>query len=263
MQKIVFLDTETTSLEDARLVQLCIKGPEPDELINALFKPPVPIDLKAMMTHHITEKMVADKPAFESHYRDQAADPLTKNIVVAHNAAFDLEVMAREGIEIKRWICTKKVALHLWPEWECHKLQYIRYRLGIEIDAGNVHDALADVLVLEAVFERMVLEAKARLGTKVHLCGGGDPKDAEEAARMAERQAIIERMVEWSMNPSLLHAFTFGKYSGIPVADVAKTDPGYLRWILTQDFDEDVKHTAKHWLQAARPKTQSNQTSML
>lgn len=253
--KLVYLDTETTSLEDGRLVQLCVKGPEEDELINALFKPPVPIEFEAMAVHHVTEKMVADKPAFVGAYRDQAAEPLTENIVVAHNAPFDVGVLEREGVVIPKWICTKKVAMRLWPDWPSHKLQVIRYRLGIEIDAGNAHDALADVLVLERVFEAMVEEAKRQLKISVHLCGSGDAEDYADVGKMAERGAVIDAMLRWSREPSLLHAFTFGKHKGKTFQDVAVADPGYLRWLLGEEnFDEDVKHSARHWLEATRPK---------
>lgn len=218
MRPVVFLDTETTSLADGRLVQICVKGPQPDELLFYAVKPPVPIGLEAMAVHHITEKMVADKAPFEGRLRDQAADPLTKNVVVAHNAPFDVAVMAREGIEIKEWICTKKVAMRLWPEWGSHGLQYIRYRLGIDIDAGNAHDALADVLVLEQVFHKMLGEA------------------------------TIDQMLDWSVQPSIIHFAAFGKHRGKPWKQVAAEDPQYLFWLRRQDIDADLLHTLNHWI---------------
>ena len=62
--KILFLDTETTGNSDKdRLVQLAVKERFVDEpLVNALYKPPVAISIESMAIHHITEKMVAEKP---------------------------------------------------------------------------------------------------------------------------------------------------------------------------------------------------------
>jgi len=95
--KICFLDTETTSLENGRLVQLAyeIYDSEKTEsmIVNRLYKPPVPIELEAMMVHHITEKMVEDKYPF---LPSDMGNILENYIFTAHNASFDLGVMERE-----------------------------------------------------------------------------------------------------------------------------------------------------------------------
>ncbi len=61
----IFLDTETTGTEkEDRLCQLAYKL-ETGEIVNELFKPPLPIAIEPMSVHHITNEMVADKPAFK------------------------------------------------------------------------------------------------------------------------------------------------------------------------------------------------------
>jgi DNA polymerase-3 subunit epsilon len=40
-------------------------------------------------------------------------------------------------------------------------------------------------------------------------------------------------------------AFTLGKYADVPLAEVARQDPGYLRWLLGQDFLPDVRGLTK------------------
>jgi hypothetical protein len=47
-----------------RLCQLAYKL-ETGEIVNKLFKPPLPIAIEPMSIHHITNEMVADKPAFK------------------------------------------------------------------------------------------------------------------------------------------------------------------------------------------------------
>jgi exodeoxyribonuclease X len=241
MNRFVFFDTETTAAVDGRLVQIALKGPEPDEFLVDTFKPPVPITFEAMAIHHITEKAVAGRPPFEGTFRERVAEQFLHPdvIAVAHNAPFDIAVLKREGVEVPRWIDTLKIARRLRPEFAQHTLQYLRYAMGIEIDAGNAHDARADVLVLEQVFG--VLTAEARL----HLGLAPDPT-GEQLER--DDQAIDEWMQKISREPSLLHVVAFGKHKGKTWADVARDDLSYLFWLQKQDTDEDVRHTVDHWL---------------
>jgi len=61
----IFLDTETTgTAEKNRLCQLAYKL-ETGEVVDELFKPPLPIAIDAMCVHHITNEMVENKPAFK------------------------------------------------------------------------------------------------------------------------------------------------------------------------------------------------------
>jgi hypothetical protein len=47
--------------------------------------------------------------------------------------------------------------------------------------------------------------------------------------------------------------FAFGKYAGRQLRDVAKTDPGYLRWINSEDFSAAVKVVITHALYGVFP----------
>ena len=67
----IFLDTETTGTEkEDRLCQLAYKT-EAGKIANQLFKPPLPIKIDSMCVHHITNEMVADKPAFKDSHEYQ------------------------------------------------------------------------------------------------------------------------------------------------------------------------------------------------
>ena len=108
----------------------------------------------------------------------------------------------------------------------------MRYYLDIEIEA-TAHDALGDVLVLEKLFERLLNKIKET-----------DNLDDEKA---------IKHMIEVSSKPSLMYSFSFGKHIGKTVEDVAKIDPGYLKWFLDtkekdNPDDEDWIYTLKHHL---------------
>ncbi len=236
MPKIIFFDTETTgNTEKDFLCQIAYKTGE--ETFEALYKPPIKIPPEASAVHHISNKMIADKPSFaESGDKEKIKELFedTNSIVVAHNAPFDLVMFKKEGIEPKNFICTLRVVRHLDPEEKIAKynLQYLRYLLEIEVEA-QAHDALGDVLVLEKLFERL----KKKIMEKENI----------------EESDALERMMEISSHPSILHTFKFGKYNGKRIEEVVKTDRGYLDWLLEQKLngdgiDEDWIYTLKHFL---------------
>ena len=51
----------------------------------------------------------------------------------------------------------------------------------------------------------------------------------------------------------------FGKYSGMKVSALSFTDEGYLKWILEQDFEDDLKSVIEEHLTPGRlPSQKSN-----
>ena len=236
MNRLIFFDTETTgNTEKDFLVQLAYK--HDNESFVGLYKPPIKIPPEASAIHHITNKMVEDKPIF----KESTDQPIIKklfedkdSIVVAHNAPFDLIMIEKEGIKPNKFICTLRVARELDKEGkiERYNLQYLRYLLDLDVEAV-AHDAMGDVLVLEKLFERL----KNKLIK--------DEKLDEDTA--------IEKMIEISSHPSLLRSFSFGKYNGKKLEEVLAVDRGYLEWLLAQklegdQIDEDWIYTLKHHL---------------
>lgn len=236
-KKIIFFDTETTgNTTEDYLCQLAYKTGE--EIFTALYKPPVKIPPEASAVHHISNKMVADKPAFqdsEDYKKIKKLFEAPDTVMVAHNAPFDFAMMKREDIEPTAFIDTLRVARHLDKEEKIERfnLQYLRYLLEIEIDAP-AHDALGDVLVLEQFYERLL-------------------KKVMEEENCSEAEAI-EKMIEISSHPSLLRTIGFGKHRGKKVAEVADTDRNYLEWLLSEklkdpSLDEDWIYTLKYYLE--------------
>ena len=65
MTLFIYLDTETTGAgPDDRLCQIAFK-PEVGPTTSELFNPGMPIAIDAMSIHHITNKMVENKPPFK------------------------------------------------------------------------------------------------------------------------------------------------------------------------------------------------------
>lgn len=236
MSKIIFFDTETTgNTEKDFLCQIAYKSE--DETFNELYKPEIKIPPEASAVHHITNKMVADKKSFiESGDRDKIKTLFenTDTVVVAHNAPFDLMIIKKEDINPAHFICTLRVVRHLdkAEKIEKYNLQYLRYFLEIEVE-GTAHDALGDVLVLEQLFERL----KKKIMSEENV----------------DESGAIQKMIEISAHPSLLHTFKFGKHNGKRIEEVVKIDRGYLQWLLEQklngeSIDEDWIYTLKHYL---------------
>ncbi len=213
--KLLFLDTETTgNMPTDRLCQLCYKTAE--KTVNELYKPPIPIGIESMAIHHITNEMVADKPAFiDSPEYSELKNLLHEAVLIAHNAKFDIGMIEKEGLSVKKYIDTYRVARHLDPDSKIpsYRLQYLRYFLGIVIDA-TAHDAMGDVMVLEQLFERLI----TKIMEKENL-------DKDEA---------VERMIEISNTPVMFKMFNFGKYKGKTVAEVIACDRNYCQWLLTE-----------------------------
>ncbi len=164
--KPIFLDTETTGNAPGqdRLCSICYKME--DQLVHELFKPPVPITVDAMAVHHITNRMVEDKGLFEeSETKAELKKILDDNILVAHNAAFDIGILETEGLNVPRHICTLRVARHLDGEEKIPRfgLQYLRYLLDLNVENAPAHDARGDVLMAE-LSQKPVLLRTMRFG---------------------------------------------------------------------------------------------------
>ncbi len=241
----VFFDTETTgnTTEDVLCQVAYVKVPK-DKLDSSfdifceLYNPGKKIPPEASAVHHISNKMVSEKPSFKesSDYKEiKSIFEDKENIPVAHNAKFDVGMFLKEGIEIKNPICTLRLVRNLDENNSIprYNLQFLRYYLDMDIDA-QAHDAKGDVMVLQNLFKRLFKKFVEK--------NGGDEEKA------------IEEMIEVSSHPSLLHTIPFGKYAGKKISDIAQEDSDYLRWLLSQKEqseadEEDWIYTLKYYLE--------------
>lgn len=230
----LFLDTETHNVTDPIMIQLAYKPSDRLDYFSALYGTGgVPIEFSSMAVHHITESEIAGKSLFEDTSDKETLQKLLQTYtLVAHNAAFDIDVLERRWIDIPSSICTLRLSRYLLPELEQHKMQYLRYYFGIEFsEKPQTHDALGDVLVLEKVFYKLHDLLKAQETTK-------------------DEEGLRNMMIDISSRPSILYMCKFGKYKNILWADVPRE---YLDWMVNKsDFtDEDVLYTARYYLEQA------------
>lgn len=213
LKRIRVIDTETTSLEggvieiaSVDIVDGIICNPMSD-----FVKPHEPISFEAMAIHHITEEMVENAPTLN----EVIGRYLGADAYVAHNAKFDRSKLPQIN---SPWICTLKLARSLFPEHPRHGNQYLRYSLGLKPDVPeglHAHRALYDCYVTAELLIYMVQMSNW----------------------------TVSDMREISELPTLLTTIQFGKYKGTTFNEIAKKDPGYLRWLVTNSTDEDVLFT--------------------
>ena len=223
MRQVVILDTETTGFEPQTNSIVEIAGVRLGGMwFSGLVRPTTKISFGAMATHHITEEMVESAQSLEDALNFYLPHTPEGYVFVAHNAQFDRSFMP-EWYQQQDWICTWRVASHLWPDAESHSNQSLRYELGLDVRdmpeqaGGNAHRALYDAWVTSKLFERCL-----------------------ETSGFS-----VAELVELTKKPLLLTKVRFGKHRDELWSDVPKS---YLRWVLSQDFDDDVKNTAEFHL---------------
>jgi len=197
------IDTETCGLQGG-IVEIASVDVIDGQIVNPmsdLVCPDRPISRQAMAVHRITEAMVADKPPIEALIHRYHGSPY----YVAHNASFDRRMLPEMHGE---WICTMKLARQLWPGIK-YGNQALRHSLKLDVTPPadlHAHRALYDCYVTAALLIRIM-----------ETSGWDAPRMAGVvSAPTAAGQDVMP----------------FGKYRGRAIAEVAKRDPGYLRWML-------------------------------
>jgi DNA polymerase-3 subunit epsilon/exodeoxyribonuclease X len=238
-KRYIILDTETTGTEENdRVIQLgyMVLGEKNIEVHNEFFSSDIPIKYGAMEVHGITPEMLEGKPTCKESkaYKRLLELNTQDNYIIIHNAPFDLDMLQKEGFKTQmKVIDTLRVAKHLYPDEEAHRLQYFRYKmkiyqeeqaeadkLGITIKA---HDAIGDVLVLKLLLTKL----------------------KEEVNKQFPDENPVEKMVDLTATPILIKSFRFGKHKGKTLQEVATQDAGYLRWMLSsmENLDEDMRYS--------------------
>lgn len=211
MARAILFDTETTGLQDARLIEAAwgyLESPQRPVLIERpearRYNPGVPMEYGAMAVHHLTDADVADCPAASTFRLPDDAE-----FVIGHHVDFDWEVALRCGPQppMKR-ICTWALARYCWPHLDSHRQTALLYFLAPDIaktQARYAHAAAVDVEILSAILWHIVA-----------YLGGVETWDALYAISEAARIPTV---------------MPFGKHKGERINEVP---PDYRQWLLRQ-----------------------------
>ena len=171
----------------------------------------------------INDEMVMDAPVIEK-VLPEFLSFCEGTVLVAHNASFDRRVLPDMPGE---WICTMKLSRRLWPGIKYSNMALYKSRkLSVQTPAGlHHHRALYDCYITAA----LLIDIMQTSGW------------------------TADQMVDITGRPALLTTFTFGKYRGKPVSEVAERDPGYLRWLFNNldNMSPELRLTLKHYLDHA------------
>ena len=180
--RIVAVDVETPNGRDAAICQIGIVVAEYGEIVKTesyLVDPEVPFDPVNISIHGITPAAVSGAPNFPTLW-PRIAEYFTGSVVVAHNAAFDLGMIAgtleRYGIPVPpiTYCCTVQMARRRFA-----RETYGSYRLdtlcaAFDIPLESHHDALCDALACYQLYRELLTDF------------GEDPRDVRPYRRRAK-----------------------------------------------------------------------------
>lgn len=183
-----------------------------------LLNPGMPIPPGSSAIHHIVDADVVGCP-----HLDAIRALLVAPVYVAHSYETDQGFLKLPGI----WLCTHRLAKHLYPDVRNHSNQELRYSLGLTVDLPKgtaYHRARADVAVTAPLFARILVDAAAKWP---------DITTVDQLAR---------KMTE----PAILKWLPFKKDRDTEFADA---ETSHLEWIVDRGAGgPDCVHTALHHL---------------
>ena len=233
---LIVFDTETTGRDPGgdRLVELAAVRFDPDaesDSYHARINPGVPIPAAATAVHGITDADVAGCPAFTDVAQELIQFLGGCDLAGFNVKGFDLPFLIAEfrrcGRELELRGRAVLDAMQVYHERERRDLS-AAIRFYCEKEHGTAHTALGDALaaaeVLDAQLECYDDLPRDPRALHRHFC----PVDLAGKFRLEESRV----------------AFAFGKHAGRWVAEIARDDPGYMKWLLRQNLLPDARRIA-------------------
>lgn len=235
---IVFFDLETTgtNITDDRIVELSYIKVYPDgseENRTLRINPGRPIPPEATAVHHIGDADVADAPLFEQVAKEIAAVFSNVDIAGFNSNRFDVPLLVEEllrvGVNIDLSKCRFVDVQTIFHKMEQRTLSAAyQFYCGKELDGA--HSADADT---RATYEVL----KAQLDRYDTL-----QNDIEFLSKFSSQNRNVDFAGRIIYNDKNVEVFNFGKYKGMPVAEVMVRDSGYYSWIMQGDFPLNTKN---------------------
>ena len=229
---IIFFDLETTGTNIAidRIVEISwlkvdIQGKETTRTM--LINPTIPIPKEASDIHGITDDDVKDAPAFQEVAKSLAKEFEGCDLAGYNCNRFDIPLLAEEfmradvDIDMTRRKFIDVQVIFMKMEQRTLSAAY-QFFCGKELE--DAHSAEADTL---ATYEVLQAQLDRYKDLKNDMAFLADFSKQNNNVDFAGRIVFNDKMIE---------VFNFGKYKGIPVAEVLEKDPGYYGWMMQGDF---------------------------
>ena len=168
-QNFVVLDTETTGLKFAEVIEIAIIDHLGNTLMDQRIKPFAGIPADATRVHGITEDDVKNCYTF-NQVVDRIKTFLTGKDVIVYNANYDRHILHSSAehagipkIEWKsfsNWICAMNAFSPIYGEWNSYHGNYKWQKLTTassfyKVKVENAHSALGDCLMTLGVVKAM------------------------------------------------------------------------------------------------------------
>lgn len=236
---LVFFDLETTgtNINTDRIVEICYLKVYPngnEESKTLRINPEMHIPEASSSIHGIYDADVADCPTFKDVAKKIAADIEGCDLAGFNSNRFDIPVLAEEflraGVDVdlmKRKFVDVQVIYHKLEQ----RTLSAAYKFYCDKNLEDAHTAEADT---RATYEVL----KAQLDRY--------PEVLENDIAFLSNYSSFNKNVDFAgrivYNEQGVEIFNFGKYKGMPVAEVLRKDLGYYGWIMQGDFTLNTKN---------------------
>lgn len=242
---LIVLDLETTGkrVQADRIVEistlkLFVDGT--NKIHTRRLNPGVPIPSEATAVHGITDADVANEKSFGQIAHSLAAYLDGCDLCGYNIWSFDLKMLVAEFKRVGIPFSTEGRhildPLRIFHKREPRDLKAaLRFFCNMEHD--NAHQAEADVLAA-----LLVLDAQVERYEDL-------PRSVAELHRHMEYPDQVDPDGKFVRREDGVIVFAFSDHSGKMVDEVARTDPGFLEWMLKKDFSDEAKTVASDALE--------------
>jgi DNA polymerase-3 subunit epsilon len=263
---LVIFDLETTGLDivKARIIQLSYIKVHPDgceERGNMLLNPEMPIPQFVTELTGISNEDVKDKPTFKQVAAQLATLFGGSDLGGFNSNGYDIPLLAEEflraGIDFDFSKCRMIDAMNIFRKMERRNLAaaykfYCGRKMEEDFEAHRAdQDTEATYRVLMGELDKYAPGANLDEPEKV-LENNMDylhefskmNNNVDFAGRIVwaeQKDANGKTVTDKDGKPVMIETFNFGKYKGMPVADVLYRDSGYYGWMLNGDFTYNTK----------------------
>ena len=236
---LVFFDLETTgtNINSDRIVEICYLKVYPngnEESKTLRINPEMHIPEASSAIHGIYDADVADCPTFKDVAKNIANDIEGCDLAGFNSNRFDIPLLAEEflrvGVDIdmmKRKFIDVQVIFHKLEQ----RTLSAAYKFYCGKNLEDAHTAEADT---RATYEVL----KAQLDRYPDVLEN-DMKFLADYSSYNKNVDFAGRIV---YNEQGVEVFNFGKYKGMPVAEILKKDIGYFGWLMQGDFTLNTKN---------------------
>ena len=236
---LVFFDLETTgtNINSDRIVEICYLKVYPngnEESKTMRINPEMHIPEASSAIHGIYDADVADCPTFKDVAKNIANDIEGCDLAGFNSNRFDIPLLAEEflrvGVDIdmmKRKFIDVQVIFHKLEQ----RTLSAAYKFYCDKNLEDAHTAEADTRATYEVLKAQLDRYPDVLENDMKFLA--DYSSYNKNVDFAGRSVYNEQGVE---------VFNFGKYKGMPVAEILKKDIGYFGWLMQGDFTLNTKN---------------------